>query len=113
MEQALTQAASRAPEAKKRSLQKKLEHRHESLLWNLDRTDPLHPLLSFLLLFQELAFAGDVAAVALGEHILPHRRYRLPGDDLTADATRHRTHELPPRHDRLHLLTYTSSLHRP
>src|SRR5260370_36817329 len=112
MEQALTQAASRAPEAKKRSLQKKLEHRHESLLWNLDRTDPLHPLLSFLLLFQELAFAGDVAAVALREHILPHRRYRLPGDALTADRRLQRPHEHLPRDDRLELPTTFASLIR-
>ena len=36
--------------------------------------DPLHPLLAFLLLLEELALAGDVATVALGEDVLAHAR---------------------------------------
>ena len=37
------------------------------------RCRPLHPLLAFLLLLEELALAGDVAAVALGGHVLAQR----------------------------------------
>src|SRR6266480_7475495 len=57
----------------------------ESLLRDLDGTDPLHPLLAFLLLLEELALARDVAAVALGEHVLAHRPDRLAADDMRAD----------------------------
>jgi hypothetical protein len=44
-----------------------------------------HPLLPFLLLVEQLLFPGNVAAIALGRHILPQRRDRFPGDDLAAD----------------------------
>src|SRR4051794_19679764 len=53
----------------------------EGLLRDVDPPDGLHPLLALLLLLQQLALAGDVAAVALGEHILAHRPDVLPGDD--------------------------------
>ena len=47
-------------------------------------TDPdaLHALLAFLLLLEQLALAGDVATVALGQHVLAHRADRLAGDDV-------------------------------
>ncbi len=77
---------------------------------NFDRPDPLHPLLAFLLLFQQLSFARDVAAVALCEHILPHRRNRFSGDDLTADRRLQRHHEHLPRDDRLELLDKFAAL---
>src|SRR2546428_2468017 len=38
--------------------------RHERLLRHVDTADGLHPLLAFLLPFQQLALARDVAAVA-------------------------------------------------
>src|SRR6266516_2164966 len=46
------------------------ERGDEGLLGDLDAPDGLHPLLPLLLALQELAFAGDVAAVALGELVL-------------------------------------------
>ena len=47
-----------------------LEYRKERLLRDIDFANPLHSLLAFFLLFEQLAFAGDVAAVALGDHVL-------------------------------------------
>jgi hypothetical protein len=41
--------------------------------------------LPFLLLLEQLAFAGDVAAVALGGDVLALGLDRLAGDDLAAD----------------------------
>src|SRR6185503_15809883 len=62
-----------------------LEHRQERLLRHLDPADLFHSLLAFLLLFEQLALAGDVAAVALGGHVLAHGLDRLAGDDPAAD----------------------------
>ena len=42
------------------------EDRHESLLRHFDRAELAHPLFSFLLLFEQLLFAGDVSPVTLG-----------------------------------------------
>src|SRR5205823_11204089 len=64
----------------------KLQHRHEGFLWNLHRADPLHPPLTFFLLFEQFALAGDVAAIALGQHVLAHGGYRLPRDHLSANS---------------------------
>ena len=50
-----------------------LEHGQERLLRDLDPPDLLHALLPFLLLLEELALAGDVAAVALGGDVLAQR----------------------------------------
>ena len=44
-----------------------LQRRQERLLRDLDLADLPHALLALLLLLEELALAGDVAAVALGE----------------------------------------------
>ncbi len=55
------------------------EHRQECLLRDLHRADPLHALLAFLLLLEQLALAGDVATVALGEDVLAHRPHRFRG----------------------------------
>src|SRR5438309_1166250 len=60
----------------------KRQDRHERLLGDLHIAHPLHPLLAFLLLLQQLALARDVAAVALGDHILALRRNRLPRNHL-------------------------------
>src|SRR5207237_9484022 len=62
------------------------EHREERFLRDLDLAYRLHPLLAFLLLLEELALAGDVAAVALGEHVLAQRLLRLAGDHARADG---------------------------
>src|SRR4051812_17047323 len=46
------------------------ENGQKGLLGNFDVADLLHALLSFLLLLEQLALARDVAAVALGRHVL-------------------------------------------
>src|SRR3954470_13914109 len=61
------------------------EHRQERLLRDLDAPDLLHPLLSLLLALEELALARDVAAVALGDHVLAEGLDGLTGDDVRAD----------------------------
>src|SRR5688572_7555523 len=62
-----------------------LQDGQEGLLRNLHRTDLLHPLLSFLLLLEELSLAADVAAIALREHILPQGLDRRSRDHLLPD----------------------------
>src|SRR5579864_3143925 len=88
----------------------KRQHRHERLLRDLDRPDPLHPFLAFLLLFQELSLAGHIAAVALREHVLAHRRDGFASDHLTADGRLewHLVHLA--RDDRLELLDQPAAL---
>src|SRR5713226_1547193 len=83
--QAVSTTTSIDTRATGRALLVKLEHRHERLLWDLDRAHALQPTLALLLLLQELAFARDITAVALGQHVLAHRRYRLSCDHLSAD----------------------------
>ncbi len=58
----------------------------ERLLGDLDPADVLHLLLAFLLLLEQLALPRDVAAVALGQHVLALGLDRLAGDDLAADG---------------------------
>jgi hypothetical protein len=50
------------------------------------RADGLHPLLALLLLLEQLALAGHVAAVALGGDVLAEALDGLAGDDLAADG---------------------------
>src|SRR5215203_3872016 len=69
----------------------------EGLLGHLDPADHLHPLLALLLLLQQLALAGDVTAVALGEHVLADRPDVLAGDDSRPDRCLDRHLELLPR----------------
>ena len=45
-----------------------------------------HALLAFLLFFQQLLLPADIAAVALGQHVLSQRLYRLSGDDFGTDG---------------------------
>src|SRR5690625_7353448 len=52
----------------------------ERFLRHLDGADVLHALLPLLLLLQQLALTGVVAAVALGQHFLAYRADVLPGD---------------------------------
>src|SRR6185437_15406528 len=63
-----------------------LQHRQERFLRDLDRPDLLHALLSFLLLFEELALARHVAAVAFGEHVLAERFDGSSRDYFGADS---------------------------
>src|SRR5680860_553442 len=66
------------------------ERGDERLLGDLDAADHLHPLLALLLLLQQLTLAGDVTAVALGQHVLADRADRLARDDARADRGMHR-----------------------
>ena len=63
-----------------------LEDGHERLGGHLDRSQLAHLLLAFLLLLEELLLSRDIAAVALGKHVLAERFYRFAGDDLGADG---------------------------
>src|SRR2546425_9414388 len=47
-----------------------LQDRQKRFLRDFDRADLLHPLFPLLLLLEELALAGHVAAVALRGHVL-------------------------------------------
>src|SRR5713226_2623983 len=62
-----------------------LQDREERFLRDLDRAHLLHPLFPLLLLLEQFALAGHVAAVALGRHVLAQRADRLAGDHLGAD----------------------------
>src|SRR5580704_17333988 len=62
-----------------------LEGGDEGRLRDLDVADLAHPLLALLLLLEKLLLAADVAAVALGQHVLAQRADRLAGDDAPAD----------------------------
>ena len=63
-----------------------LENCHKGFGGQLHSTQGTHFLLAFLLLLQQLLLSGDVAAVALGQHVLSHGLDGLPGDDLAADG---------------------------
>src|SRR6185437_836263 len=62
------------------------EDSEEGFLRDIHATDALHALLAFLLFFEELALARDIAAVAFGEHVLANGADRLAGDDTAADG---------------------------
>ena len=87
-----------------------LERGQEGFLRDLDLADLAHALLALLLLLQELALAGDVAAVALGQHVLAERLDRLAGDDPAADRGLDRHLELLPRDQLLELLADAAAL---
>ena len=59
--------------------------------------DLAHSLFTFLLLLEQLALAGHVAAVALGRNVLAHLLHGLAGDYLRPDCRLHRNVELLPR----------------
>src|SRR5271156_1318554 len=63
-----------------------LEGGDEGRLRDLDLAELAHPLFAFLLLFEELALAGHVAAIAFGEDVLAQCLDRLAGDDPPADC---------------------------
>src|SRR6478609_1379505 len=74
-----------------------LQHREERLLRDLDRADLFHALLPFLLFFEQLALAGDVAAVAFRQHVLAQRLDVLARHDVAADRGLDRDVEHLPR----------------
>jgi len=59
-----------------------LQHCEEGFLRDIDLADALHALLALFLLVEQLALTRDVAAVALGDHVLADGRYRRAGNDL-------------------------------
>ena len=63
-----------------------LQHLNERLLRNIHRAEGFHAFFAFLLFFEQLAFARDVAAVALGRHVFSERTHGFAGDDLAADG---------------------------
>src|SRR6266508_1286528 len=73
------------------------QRRDECLLRDVDATNPAHPLLALLLLLEQLALAGDVAAVALGEHVLALGLHGLAGHDARTDRGLDRDVEQLPR----------------
>src|SRR5205814_7634161 len=86
-----------------------IQDREERLLRHLDRADLLHPFLTLLLLLEQLPLPGDVAAVALGEHVLalgldrltrdharPDRRLHGHVEELARDLFAQPVDELPP-----------------
>lgn len=54
-------------------------HSTRTHLWQPDVSDCSHPFLPLLLFLQQLHLPCDIAAVALGRHILAQRLDRLPG----------------------------------
>src|SRR6185436_1964642 len=62
-----------------------LQDGEERLLRNLHRADLLHAFLALFLFVEQLALARDVAAVALGDHVLAQRLDVLARDDVAAD----------------------------
>src|SRR6185437_12117792 len=81
-----------------------LQHCEEGFLWNLDVAELFHALLTLLLLLEELALAGDVAAVAFCQHVLAQRLDCRACDDRTADCRLHRHLEHLPGNELLHLV---------
>src|SRR6185437_7714021 len=61
------------------------QHCQKGFLRYLDATDLLHALLAFLLFLQQFFLTRDVAAVALGQHVLAQRLHRRTRDNLPAD----------------------------
>src|SRR5439155_1284363 len=79
------------------------EHRQECLLGDIYATDSLHALLAFLLFFQQLTLARDVAAIAFGEHVLAHGRDGFAGDDFGSNGCLNGDFEHLPGDQFLHL----------
>ena len=58
----------------------------ERLLRHLDMAEHLHTLLAGLLLFEQLALTGNIAAITLGEHVLAQCANVLTCDNAGADG---------------------------
>src|SRR6266487_1800217 len=81
-----------------------LQDREEGFLRDLHRADLLHPSLPLFLLLEEFPLAGDVAAVALGGHVLAERADGLARDHLGADRRLDDDFEQLPRNEILQFL---------
>src|SRR5262245_4240456 len=80
-----------------------LEDGEKRFLRNLDGTDLLHALLAGLLLLQQFLLPRVVATVALREHVLAQRFYRLARDDIRSDRRLNRYIEHLSRNKLAHL----------
>src|SRR5436853_6850049 len=73
------------------------ENGEERFLRDVHFAHPLHALLAFLLFLEQLPLPRDVAAVALGEHVLAHRLDGFTRDDAPPDRRLNRDTEHLPR----------------
>src|SRR5436190_22515598 len=78
-------------------------------LRDLDLAELTHPLFAFLLLVEQLALAGHVAAIAFGQDVLAQRLDRLASDDAAADRRLDRDLEQLPRDQILEPLAQCSA----
>src|ERR1700743_3854616 len=62
-----------------------LQYGKKRFLRNIDAAHTFHPPLTFLLLFEELAFAADITAIALSQNILTHGGDGFACDNLGPD----------------------------
>ena len=76
------------------SVVRETEHGHKSRLGYFDPADLPHALFTLFLFFEQFAFAGDVASVALGSNVLADSLDRFAGDDLGSDGRLKRNVEL-------------------
>src|SRR5579864_863625 len=86
-----------------------LQRSDEGFLRNVDLAELAHPLLALLLLVEELAFAGDVAAIAFRGDVLAQCADRLSRDHLAADRGLDRNLEKMPGNEILELLAHGAS----
>src|SRR6478752_3292534 len=61
-----------------------LQDRQKSFLRDLDITNLFHSFFSGLLLFQQLALARDIEAIALCKHVFAQRLGPFPSNDMRA-----------------------------
>src|SRR5262249_20672586 len=83
-----------------------LQRCDEGFLRDVDLAELAHLPLALLLLVEELALAGDVAAIAFGGHVLAERADRLACDHLAADSGLDWYLEQVPRDQVLELLAH-------
>src|SRR5262249_14315795 len=83
-----------------------LQRGDEGFLRDLHLSELAHPLLSFLLLVEELALTGDVAAVAFRGDVFAQRTDRLARNHLAADRRLDRNLEEVARNEVLEFLAH-------
>src|SRR5690606_28968782 len=81
----------------------------ESLLGDVDIAELAHAGFALLLLFEQLALARGVAAIAFGGHVLAHGADGFAGDDLAADGGLDRDDEEVRRDQFLQLLAHLAA----
>src|SRR5215472_3552020 len=62
------------------------EHLDEGFLRNIHGPEGFHALFAFLLFLEEFAFARDVAAIALGGHVLAQSTHGFARDNFAANS---------------------------